>query len=281
MTELVCNFAIARFRPYRETGEFVNVGIVLVCPQVGFFGHLFERRKHKRITDFFPELDIEIFKAGLAGLHKELGRMTSSTRQQTAPQFLLHPEAMARIATFKELVRPRETIFQFGEVATVIAADPAAKLQELFDFYVKRQFARDREYQEVFMRRRLGDFLNKANLARFYKQDQAVGDDTYRVVLPFVHFEGATPRKAIKPLHLDKSAPTEIYRHGDAWISTVRRLRQINRLPKELLFTVKVPTDGQKCETAAHEICRELEALETITIPFADRNRIVEFAGAV
>src|SRR5512133_3295295 len=124
MTDLVCNFAIARFRPYRETGEFVNVGIVLVCPQVGFFGHLFERRKHKRITDFFPELDIEIFKAGLAGLHKELGRMTS-TRQQSPSQLLLRPDAMARIAAFKELVRPRETIFQFGEIATVIAADPA------------------------------------------------------------------------------------------------------------------------------------------------------------
>src|SRR5438552_6703190 len=57
MGEVVCNYAIARFRPYRETGELVNVGVVLVCPQVNYFGYLFETRKYKRVTDFFPELD--------------------------------------------------------------------------------------------------------------------------------------------------------------------------------------------------------------------------------
>ena len=277
MEELTCNFAIARFRPYRETGEFVNVGVVLVCPQVGYFGHCFERRKHKRITDFFPELDFEFFKAGLNGLLKELGRM-STNNHQTGPQLMFGSEAQARLAAFKELVRPREAIFHFGEAGTVLAADPAAKLEELFDFYVKRQFARDREYQEIIMRRRLAEFLQKNNLARFYKQDQAVGDDTYRIVLPFVHFDGATACKAIKPLYLAKDAPTEIYRHGDAWISTVRRLRNINRLPKHFLFTVKTPAGGQKKEAAAEEICRELETLEVTTIPFGQTNRILEFA---
>jgi hypothetical protein len=33
MKEVACNCAIARFRPYSKTGEFVNVGIVLFCPQ--------------------------------------------------------------------------------------------------------------------------------------------------------------------------------------------------------------------------------------------------------
>ena len=74
MKEIVCNYAIARFRPYRETGEFANIGVVLICPQLDYFGYTFETRKHKRITDFFPELDLEIFKAGLAGQLKELGR---------------------------------------------------------------------------------------------------------------------------------------------------------------------------------------------------------------
>jgi hypothetical protein len=37
MNRFVCNYAIARFRPYRETAEFVNVGVVLLCPPTGFF----------------------------------------------------------------------------------------------------------------------------------------------------------------------------------------------------------------------------------------------------
>lgn len=276
MNQFVCNYAIARFRPYRETGEFVNVGVVLLCPQLDFFGHTFERRKHKRITDFFPELDFDIFKTGLGGLLKELARVTG--RNDETKQFVHDAEAQLRIGAFKELVRTRESLFHFGEVGTVLAADPKAKLAELFDFYIKRQFARDREYQEIIMRRRLGDFLQKMNLARFYKQDQRVGDDNYHVVLPFVHLEGTTPRKAIKPLHMDKPITTDIYRHGDAWVSTVRRLRQINRLPKEFLFAVRFPVNNIKGHAAAQDVCNELQKLGTQTVPFADTEAIRRFA---
>jgi hypothetical protein len=277
MKELTCNFAIARFRPYRETGEFVNVGVVLLCPQLGYFGYDFERRKYKRITDFFPELDFDIFKAGLAGMAKELSRL-ANTGTKTNDQLILGAEVQLRLAAFKELVRPREALFHFGEVGTVLAADPAAKLQELFGFYIKRQFARDREYQEIIMRRRLADFLQKENLARFYKQDQQIGDDTYHVILPFVHYADSVARKAIKPLHLDKDATTDIYRHGDAWIASIRRLRDLNRLPKEMLFAVKQPASNPKRQAAADQICTELKALDVHTVPFANTGAILEFA---
>jgi hypothetical protein len=274
--ELVCNYAIARFRPYRETGEFANVGVVLLCPEIAFFDCRFERHKYKRITDFFPELDPNIFKAGLAGFQKELSRVTSSSYQPS--QLVLGGEAQAGLAAFKEIVRTRETIFHFGEVATVLALDPKAKLDELFDFHIRRQFATDREYQEVIMRNRLAEFLNKLNLARFYRQNQRVGAEDYSVILPFVHFQGDTPRKALKPLHLDKPSPTDVYRHGDAWISHIRRLRQINCLPKEFLFAVKHPGVGAKSLKAAQEICDELAKQDTITVPFADTERIRNFA---
>jgi hypothetical protein len=280
MKEFACNYAIARFRPYRETGEFVNVGIVLLCPQLGFFDCAFEHRKYKRITDFFPELDFQVFQAGLSGLLKELARVT--TKEVGLPlQYVFAKEADTRIAIFKELVRPREALFHFGEVGTVLATDPKAKLEELFNHYIKRQFAQDREYQEIIMRRHLGDFLQKVKLAQFYKQDQKIGDDNYHVILPFVHFEKEIPRKAIKPLHLDKPAPTEIYRHGDAWIASVRRLRQMNRLPREFLFTVKHPKHAgarDKRRDAAREICAELEKLETLTLAFDETDKIAKFA---
>ncbi len=86
MSEVVCNYAIARFRPYRETSEFVNVGVVLICQQVNYFGYLFETRRHKRITDFFPELDLEVFKAGLSGLLKELTRITGREHDEELKQ---------------------------------------------------------------------------------------------------------------------------------------------------------------------------------------------------
>jgi hypothetical protein len=207
---------------------------------------------------------------------KELNRVTG--REDHTDQLVLSGDVQARIAVFKELVRPREALFHFGEAGTVLAPDPRAKLADLFDFYIKRQFARDRDYQEIIMRRRLGEYLQKVNLARFYRQDFRVGDDSYNVILPFVHIEGNTPRKAIKPLHLDKPAPTEIYRHGDAWISTIRRLRQINCLPPQFLFAVRYPTADGKRQAAAAEVCRELEQSDTLTIPFGETDQILKFA---
>lgn len=277
MKQLTCNYAIARFRPYRETGEFVNVGIVLVCPQVGYFSFLFEHRKHKRVTDFFPELDYEVFKAGLNGMMKELSRL-STAETEADHQYVLAGEPAAHLAAFKELVRVRETLFHFSEPATVLAADPRAKLKELFAFYIKRQFARDREYQERIMRNQIVGFLQKINLARFYKLDEPVGNESYKIVLPFVHFDAGKITKAIKPLYLAKSGPTEIYRHGDAWISAVKRLRNINCMPRDFLFTVKEPAENAKCKAAAREICAELNRLDTLTVPFADRAGIERFA---
>lgn len=36
MKKFACQYAIDRFLPYMETGEFANVGIVMLCPDAGF-----------------------------------------------------------------------------------------------------------------------------------------------------------------------------------------------------------------------------------------------------
>ncbi len=276
MNEVVCNYAIARFRPYRETGEFVNVGVVLACPQLNFFGQAFERRKHKRVTDFFPELDLEVYKLGRDSLIKELKRRDAGNGPDG--QSALEDACRANLAAFKEFVRPREGIFYFSDISTVLASEPKEKLRELFEFYVQRQFAQDREYQETVMRHRLSESLKKADLSRFYELDYRVGNDGYNVVLPFVHFADTTPIKAIKPLDLDKAATTDIYRHGDSWISTVQRLKRIGCLPKELLFVVRTPEGDDKRQSAADEVRKELENANALTVPFEETKRILAFA---
>ena len=75
MNKLVCNCSVIRFLPYPETGEFVNLGIVACCPQVGWMGFVVEARKTKRVSDFFPELDVEMYVAGRQRLLLELKRL--------------------------------------------------------------------------------------------------------------------------------------------------------------------------------------------------------------
>ncbi len=138
-----CNYAVVRFLPYRETGEFVNVGVVLFCREARLFDVALETEKRQRVTDFFPELDPELFTTGRRGFFEELRRVKQLLK---ADNRTLTDEA--RLGVFRELVRPRESVFRFGETGTVLAEDPAAKLKELFDRYVNRQFAKTREYRE-------------------------------------------------------------------------------------------------------------------------------------
>lgn len=55
MKKLICNYSVIRFLPYPETREFVNIGILACCPQVGWMDYALEARKTKRVSDFSPK----------------------------------------------------------------------------------------------------------------------------------------------------------------------------------------------------------------------------------
>ncbi|MFP3758365.1 DUF3037 domain-containing protein, partial [Cupriavidus sp. SIMBA_020] len=56
-----CRYALVRFMPYPETGEFANVGVVVMSPTARFFGYKLLDRVG-RITAFFDELDVTVYK---------------------------------------------------------------------------------------------------------------------------------------------------------------------------------------------------------------------------
>lgn len=106
----------------------------------------------------------------------------------------------------------------------------------------------------------------------------ALGNDLYTVNLPFVLMDEDKPRKAIKPLDLNKETTTRIIEHGDLWLNRVKRLREIGRLPEEMLFTVEQPIKSGARYDAAREIIGRLEDLQTRVVPFRDDRAVLEFA---
>ena len=139
---VTCNYAVVRFLPYRETGEFVNVGVVLFCRESRFFDLLLETKETKRVKGFFPEMDLSLLVERGRAFESELCRVKDLL---TARDRGL--DEAAREGIFRELIRPRESIFRFGEPGTVLTEDPAGKLQELFERYVSRHFG-SRPYKE-------------------------------------------------------------------------------------------------------------------------------------
>lgn len=133
----VCNYAVLRFQPYPETGEFVNLGVAVQCPETGLLDVLVEQRKQGRVTDFFPELDKAQFRETREAVKEELERVKHLAAKER------DKELVRRV--FKELVRPRESVFRFGEVKTILTSEPDEMAKQLFDRYVLRNFAKQKE----------------------------------------------------------------------------------------------------------------------------------------
>jgi hypothetical protein len=74
MNELVCNYALVRFLPYRETGEFVNIGVLVYAPEISYFDFRLAERRNRRVRAFFPEVDPAFYAASVESLHRELER---------------------------------------------------------------------------------------------------------------------------------------------------------------------------------------------------------------
>jgi len=55
--QAACNYAMLRFLPYPETGEFVNVGVLVSCQQPCLLDFRMEQDMPCRVQALFPQQD--------------------------------------------------------------------------------------------------------------------------------------------------------------------------------------------------------------------------------
>lgn len=274
MKRVACRYAIVRFMPYIETAEFANVGIVLACPETGFFDFRMELRRHGRITAFFEELNPDIYKQSARNMLNELCRLRDLVNN-SPEEMVVRAEVIRNI--FGALTHPREAMIRFGEVRPLLASEPKESLDDLFNHYVRRTFVTP-PYVEQSMARRIQALLTEIPLVAPFKREQ-IGDDQIHVNFPFVQRVNDQVAKIIKPLNLAQQDANQIYNHGDAWLQKVRRLRKRGLLPHDLLFPVAAPprSDDKRFQ-AYDEICLELSDAEVRCIPEDDQSGLREFA---
>jgi len=272
MNRFACQYAIIRFLPYAETGEFANVGVVLACPETGYFGaRLMPIKKTGRITGFFEQLDRRIYREAMGYLKDELDRLGDliQERGKGSKSFLQQ--------IFVGLTRPREALLRFGETRVILAEQPVDTLSQLFSTVVERDFA-NKAYHDQILIRGVRETLRKANL-REYFQEGDIGNEDLHIHVPFVHKREGRPQLAIKPLDLAKDVPNLVYEVGGRWVDRVHRMKRHNLLPDAMLFAVKMPDSKiDRARTAANEILGDLRSRGVQTVPIADADAITAFA---
>jgi hypothetical protein len=276
MNRLACQYAIIRFLPYAETGEFANVGIVLACPETGFLdARLMPTKKTGRITGFFEQLDKQIYRDTLSYLDDELQRV----RQMVRDAGNRDGGALVK-QMFAGLTRPREALLRFSETRVVLAEDPTVTLDKLFARFVERDFA-NKQYHDKLLERGVREVLVRANLREYFKPAE-VGSESLHIQVPFVHMRDGQPTHAIKPLDLGKDEANQVYEHGGHWLERVRRLGKHELLPEAMLFAVNVPAPTDTAvRRAADEIVSDLREAGVVVAEAADATAIIQFAAGV
>ncbi len=286
---LVVNYSAIGFRPYWETGEFINVGVIAVEAKSRYLSYkLISPQRSKRITACFPELDLAIFRNGIRRLDSELSALAIETNlwaddaKQTGK---IHPEQgdlfiqEGDIDLFKKLTMPHASPFYYASRGTRLTNNAEECLEELYRRYVEHWNLTPVDHEEKKLTRDLKRLLHSHRLDRLYREAPWVGTEAYHVGIPlaFTSKGDDVPRKAIKPLNLSRPTPTRIYTHGDEWMAKVRRLKRVKCLPKEFLFAVKMPEEKDS-QRAADEICGGLRQLGVEVVDVRDEEAILEFA---
>ena len=277
MTKATCEYAIIRFAPFLETGEFANVGIVLIAPEQGFFGYLIEVRRTKRITDFFDrDIAKTLYRNTVHTLRNELeriGEMVAAHGETGSIQ-----TAASIRAIFTEIIRQRESIVRFSKPRLVLADEPRAELERLFGYFIERSFV-DKEYAEQRLNRHVHGILSAAHLDTRFKE-ATLGDDVYHVSFPFAERKDDQYIRAIKPLHLARENPSRLIDHATHWGSRVEELRRRAELPKHILFAVDAPDSAnEQCYSAYLTAVSRLKDKGAEVAEYNDRDKLLAFAS--
>lgn len=275
MKKFACQYALLRFRPFVETGEFANVGIVMMAPEARFFGFRLLKR-YARITQFFHQLDRRVYLEGRELFKEELDRFAGELRRLALDGRKTQPDVPLARNLFAELVRPREAMLQFAEQRVVLAENPKEKLGQLFDHYIERNFV-TREYQERLLENTVRKLLFRAHVGARYQREK-IGTLDFTVNFPFVLMADGRAQRVIKPLHLAQGDTTKILTHGGQWVDKIRRLRKRDALPDDVLFPVTAPQANTKAYDAFTEIRDDLIGAQVQVVPANDEDTILQFA---
>lgn len=120
------DYAIVRVVPKVDREEFMNVGVIVSCPERDFLEARIELDE-RRVAALDPTLDLESTRAHLASIPA-----ICAGGAQAGPIGDLTPRQR-----FDWLIAPRSTIIQTSAAHTGACEDPAAALEHLLETMVR------------------------------------------------------------------------------------------------------------------------------------------------
>ncbi|WP_076418038.1 DUF3037 domain-containing protein [Colwellia sp. UCD-KL20] len=263
-------YAVVRFMPFIETREFANVGVVLIEPKTGKFLFRLAPKRFGRVTNFFDDLDGQLYRNGIDVFAGELERVQE--------YFITHGLYGKRLVEqFNELTRRRESVIHFGDIGRVASTDAEQVLENLYQRFVVRDFV-TKHYKEQQMVRTLKEKLTDVLPVKYKEKTFKAG--VYDIKMPLVYnFKQGT--SIIKPLALEQQTPLKAAVHGETWVNHMQRLIKYDIIkPENALFAIEKPKGKSDFIQVYDDIVGEIKDIGVQALNFENIDSVVNFAKA-
>ncbi|WP_377295370.1 DUF3037 domain-containing protein [Rhizobium sp. SG2393] len=275
MKKHAVSYAIIRFQPHIETEEFANVGIVLAAPRLGYLDFRIETKRLARLTNFFDSVGANTIRGVLRSYNTELTRIRDLAGHKGDGQRRFEFEMRDNAEhLFHALTKDREGMIRFSDVRFAMTDSPKTKLEELFDYYVRRNFA-GAVYREGLLEKHVRGLLKMRDLGQNFKP-MSFTDGLYSAKFPFVEVAGEKPLKVLKPIFLAQDEPTRILDHGNKWLFTIQRLK--DKLPPNVVMAVEGPTDNGKPRQAFRQAVKLFQDHKIRVIDVQNEDELINVA---
>jgi hypothetical protein len=236
-------YSIIRFRPFAETGEFANVGVLVADVQTGRATFRLAAKRFPRIKYFFDKAYDSYRKANVY-LRDELERAVHEV-----------PLLMSKGDEFflSHFVREREASIIFSPPRVLKSDDDLSAVSDiLYDRYVGRNFE-TLENVEVRLTKGIRDKLRSHGITHF--KTIRLEDDVAPIILPLAYRSNEI--YGIKPLAFSQKTPLGILDHGSNWKTRFEYLVDKGRLkPKNILLALDPPHNEDSSFQEAYEIVK-------------------------
>lgn len=116
---------------------------------------------------------------------------------------------------------------------------------------------------------------------RHFRRDVRLGNRAYHVKVPICSEwvdNAGIPKRALKPLYLDRGDPTDIIDHGNAWVGRIQGLTEIGEIPDRFIFAVDLPKSGDDNISAAAKIVDKLNNAGAIVVRSQEMQKVLELS---
>ncbi|NBI12527.1 DUF3037 domain-containing protein [[Haemophilus] felis] len=265
-------YSFVRYRPYFETGEFVNVGLLMCEPERRKLTYRLVSKNNKRVNDFFYRS--KLFEQIRETIDDELKYIVSQA-------FNVSAKEMAQF--FHHYVDVKEGIVQYSNAAVGQVDDPQTYFNKLYTQFIQNAGVKTESQEQIILKHYKALFKAENDQILLNYKQHTVKGEMAKFTLPLALKNDGDNYilKAVKPLAFDQIESPSMIEHCDSWVAKINRANEEGLLKKDnILFTLDTP-DTAKKSNILETIKRTFDQFQIQHINWNEDKYLLQFAKEI